>query len=144
MIERLRMKTLLHTVQTTLLLAAGTLPAWAGTFTADFNSGALPSGTHTNANAAGGAYLELTGGVGNSGCLTLTKNINSQQGSFILDDLDAGQPIYGFDVTFKVRIGGGTATPADGFSVCAGPSLFDTSNFGEGGAGGSLIFGWDI
>lgn len=127
-----------------LLLMATLLPAGAGTFTSDFNTGNLPSGTHTNANAAGGAYLELDGGVGNSGCLKLTKSINSQQGSFILDDLDAGNPIYGFDATFKIRIGGGSGTPADGFSLCVGPALTDTSNFGEGGAGSGLVFAWDI
>ncbi len=128
----------------TLLAAAASVSAQAGVFNSDFNTGALPPGTHTNANVNGGAYLELTGGVGDSGCLKLTKNINGQQGSFILDDLDAGNPIYGFDVTFKVRIGGGTGTPADGLSLCVGPGLADTSNFGEGGAGGGLIFAWDI
>src|SRR5437588_13094605 len=104
-----------------LLLAASLLSARAGTFFSDFNSGALPPGTHTNANAAGGAFLELTGGVGDSGCLKLTKNVNSQNGSFILDDLDAGGTIYGFDVTYKVRIGGGTSTPADGMSLSVAP-----------------------
>src|SRR2546426_4759515 len=88
----------------------------AGSFTSDFNTGALPAGTHTNANANGGAYLELTGGVGDSGCLKLTKAINGQNGSFILDDLDSGSPIYGFDVAFKVRLGGGTPTPPHRFS----------------------------
>lgn len=136
--------TTLRYFQTFLLLTVATLSARAGTFNNNFNTGDLPPGTHTNANVNGGAYLELTGGVGNSGCLKLTKNINSQQGSFILDDLDAGNPIYGFDVTFKMRIGGGTGTPADGFSLSVGPSLTDTSNFGEGGSGGGLIFGWDI
>lgn len=126
------------------LLSAAALSVRAGTFSNNFNTGDLPPGTYTNANAGGGAYLELTGGVGDSGCLKLTKNINGQQGSFILDDLDAGNPIYGFDITFKVRIGGGTATPADGFSLSVGPALTETSNFGEGGAGGGLIFAWDI
>src|ERR1051326_5354753 len=96
-----------HRLQIGIFLTAATLSANAGTFFSDFNTGALPAGSHTNANAAGGAYLELTGGVSDSGCLKLTKAINGQNGSFILDDLDAGSPIYGFDVTFKLRIGGG-------------------------------------
>src|SRR5437868_11976060 len=108
-------------LQVSLLLAASVLSARAGTFSSDFNTGALPSGSHTNAGGSGGAYLELTGGVGDSGCLKLTKNVNSQQGSFILDDLDSGNPIYGFDVTFKVRVGGGTSSPADGLSLSVGP-----------------------
>jgi hypothetical protein len=138
------MRSFISTLATGLLLSGLALSVRAGTFSTDFNTGALPAGSHTNANANGGAYLELTGGVGDSGCLKLTKNINSQNGSFILDDLDAGQPIYGFDATFKVRIGGGTSTPADGMSLSVGPSLADTSLFGEGGAGGGLSFDWDI
>jgi hypothetical protein len=120
------------------------MSAQAGTFTTNFNTGALPAGSHTNANSNGGAYLELTGGVGDSGCLKLTKNINSQNGSFILDDLDAGQPIYGFDMTFKLRIGGGSSTPADGMSVSVGPDLTDTVLFGETGTGSGVRFDWDI
>ena len=127
-----------------LLLMAAMLSARAGSFTSDFNTGDLPPSSHTNANASGGAYLELTGGIGDSGCLKLTKSINGQNGSFILDDLDSGLPIYGFDVTFKVRIGGGTQPPADGFSLTVDPNLTDTSLFGETGTGGGLVFGWDI
>jgi len=138
------MPSIISILRTGFLLSGVALSVQAGSFSTDFNTGALPAGSHTNANANGGAYLELTGGVGDSGCLKLTKNINSQNGSFILDDLDAGQPIYGFDATFKVRIGGGTSTPADGLSLSVGPGLTDTSLFAEGGAGGGLSFDWDI
>src|SRR5215831_12973334 len=136
------MPSIISILRTGFLLSGVALTVQAGSFSTDFNTGALPAGSHTNANAAGGAYLELTGGVGDSGCLKLTKNINSQNGSFILDDLDAGQPIYGFDVTYKVRIGGGTSTPADGMSLCVAPDLSDTILFGEGGAGSGLRFCW--
>jgi hypothetical protein len=138
------MPSIISILRTGFLLSGVALSVQAGSFSTDFNSGALPAGSHTNANPAGGAYLELSGGVGDSGCLKLTKNINSQNGSFILDDLDAGQPIYGFDATFKIRIGGGTSTPADGLSLSVGPSLTDTSLFSEGGAGGGLSFDWDL
>src|SRR5262245_40358680 len=132
----MRMTPLERPFQIGLLLAATVLTAQANTFFfSDFNTGALPVGTHTNANANGGAFLELTGGVGDSGCLKLTKAVNGQNGSFIIDDLDSGSPIYGFDVTFKLRIGGGTVTPADGLSLSVAPDLTDTSLFGEGGAG---------
>jgi hypothetical protein len=138
------MPSIVSILRTGFLLSGVTLTVQAGSFSSDFNSGALPAGSHTNANANGGAYLELTGGVGNSGCLKLTKSINSQNGSLILDDLDAGQPIYGFDATFKLRIGGGSTPPADGMSFSVGPTLADTTLFGEGGAGGGLSFDWDI
>src|SRR6266566_9279468 len=138
------MPSIISILRTGFLLSGVALTVRAGSFSTDFNTGALPAGTHTNAVAAGGAYLELTGGVGDSGCLKLTKNINSQNGSFILDDLDAGQPIYGFDATFKLRIGGGSTPPADGMSFSVGPTLADNTLFAEGGAGGGLSFDWDI
>lgn len=127
-----------------LLLTATLLSTGAGSFTNNFDSGALPPGSHTNANAAGGAFLELTGGVGDSGCLKITKNINSENGSFILDDLDAGNPIYGFDMFFNVRIGGGTSTPADGFAVVVAPDIGDASMWGETGTGSGIRFTWGI
>ncbi len=138
------MPSITSVLRTGFLLSGLALSTQAGTFSTDFNTGALPPGSHTNANSQGGAYLELTGGVGNSGCLKLTKNINSQNGSLILDDLDAGQPIFGFDATFKLRIGGGSTPPADGMSFNVGPSLADNTLMGEGGAGGGLSFDWDI
>ncbi len=105
------------------LAAAAILPARAATFSSDFNSGTnAPAGTTLN----GTAVIETTGGVNNSGVLKLTKAVNGQGGSFVIDDLDAGAPVYGFDMTFKVRIGGGSSTPADGFSVNFAPDLSDT------------------
>jgi hypothetical protein len=124
-----------------LFLTATTLAARAGSFFSDFNSGALPPGTHTNAAPAGGAYLELSGGVGDSGCFKICKTVNSQNGSLILDDLDAGNPIYGFDITFNVRVGG-SSNPADGFALCVAPDFTDTSIWGETGAGSGIRFTW--
>ena len=129
---------------TGLLVAAAALSAQAGSFFSDFNSGALPTGTHTNAGSLGGAYLELSGGVGDSGCLKITKNINGQNGSLVLDDLDSGNPIYGFDISFNVRIGGGSSPPADGFAVVVAPDLSDSSIWGETGTGSGLRFTWGI
>jgi hypothetical protein len=142
------MKNLKQCFHIGLFLAAATLPARAGSFFSDFNSGALPPGTHTNSNitsgGTGGAYLELLDGVTNSGCLKITKSINSQNGSFVLDDLDNGSPIAGFDMSFNVRIGGGTSTPADGFAVVVAPDLTDTSIWGETGTGSGIRFTWGI
>src|SRR5215471_8534921 len=126
------MPSIISILRTGFLLSGFALSVQAGSFSADFNTGALPAGSHTNANSQGGAYLELT------------KNINGQNGSLILDDLDAGQPIYGFDATFKLRIGGGSTPPADGMSFSVGPSFADNTLFAEGGAGGGLSFDWDI
>ena len=134
--------------QVGLFLTAATLSAQAGTFFSDFNSGALPPGTHTNSNissgGSGGAYLELSGGVSDSGCFKITKNLNSQNGALILDDLDSGNPIYGFDLSFNVRIGGGTSTPADGFAFVVAPDINDGSIWAETGTGSGLRFTWCI
>ncbi len=54
--------------------------ASAATFFTDFNSG-LPAGTEIFNNA----IISTNGGDTNSGCLMLTTNVNSQNGSFIID-----------------------------------------------------------
>jgi len=118
--------------------------AKAGTFSSDFNSGTnAPAGTALYGNNGGGV-IETTGGVNNSGVLKLTKAINNQSGSFIIEDLDGGNPVYGFDMTFKLRLGGGTVnTPADGFSVNFAPDVPD-GTFGEDGVGSGIRIGFDI
>src|SRR5204863_9772018 len=115
-----------------------TLSVPAGTFNSDFNSGTLAGVT-----LYGTATNELTGGVGDSGVLKLTKAINGQQGSAVLDDLDSGNVIYGFDATFKLLIGGGSATPADGMSFCFAPDL-PLGTWAEEGAGSGFRISFDI
>ncbi|MBI4323684.1 MAG: hypothetical protein HY674_00295, partial [Chloroflexi bacterium] len=109
-----------------------------GVFSTDFNSG-LPPITTTHGNA----YVDVRGGITNSGVLKLTRSINSQQGSFLIEDFSEGSPVYGFSATFKVRFGGGSAVPADGLSFCWAENLSDAS-WGEEGAGGGLIVSFDI
>jgi hypothetical protein len=127
-----------HYLQTTLLVAATALSVQAGTFFSDFESG-LPANTAVYGNA----IVESTGGVGGSGCLKITKAVNSQSGSFVIENIDGGNPIYGFDISYKVLMGGGTATPADGMSLCFGPDL-PNGTWGEDGAGSGLRFAFDI
>jgi hypothetical protein len=130
-------------LQAALFLAVA-FSSRAGSFSANFDSGALPPGSHTN----GSASLEPTGGVGNSGCLKLTRNTNGPgvlTGSLILNDLDPGQKIYGFDVSFNLRIGGGAGQPGGGFSLALSPSLDDQSTFGEYGYPiNQLSFDWEF
>ncbi|MGV3772460.1 MAG: lectin-like domain-containing protein [Verrucomicrobiales bacterium] len=112
----------------------------AGTFTNNFNSG-VPASTAVYGNAV----VEATGGVENSGVLKITKSNNAENGGFIIEDLDEGASIYGFDIRFKMRIGGGSATPADGFSVNFAPDLPDGVGVGgvEEGVGSGLSFAFD-
>lgn len=128
-------RVLLGTAACALLLAA---PTRAGTFNANFNDAQVP----LNTGIFGNAVVEATGGTGDSGCLKLTKAVNSQSSSFIINDLDNFSTVYGFRLTFQARIGGGTAVPADGWSVCVSPDLADAP-FGETGTGSGLRVGFD-
>jgi hypothetical protein len=107
----------------------------AGSFSTDFNSG-KPAG----ATLYGKAVVDGLGGFGNSGALKLTVSTNNQQGSLVMDDLDGGKRISGFNATFKLRIGGGTG--ADGFSFNFAPDLPNTA-FSEEGAGTGLSISFD-
>ncbi len=128
----------INVVLSTLILTFG-IQIRAGTFTSDFNSG-VPPGTTVN----GSAVVEGTGGVEGSGVLKVTKSLNGQAGSFVIDDLDGGALVYGFDLTTKVRVGGGTSTPADGFSINFDPTANPNTSTGEEGTGGGLAFAFDI
>jgi len=132
----MKLKTLTRYVQTGLLLAAATLPARAGTFNSDFTT--APAG----ATVYGNALVDTSGGVNNSGCLKLVKAVNSEAGGYVLDDLDNGSAIYGFDLSYDILLGGGTATPADGMSVCFAPDL-PNGTWGEEGTGTGLSFSFD-
>src|SRR6185503_8177607 len=103
----LRMKRILLSCAAALVLAAP--QTYAGVFSANFNDCvtgpcSAPLGTMLF-GTAGGGVIEPTGGVGDTGVLKLTKAINSQGGTFIIEDLDAGQPVNGFDLHFKMRVG---------------------------------------
>ena len=126
----------------TLVLAASQIHA--GVFSANFNDClSLPCAPPLGSAVFGTTVIEPTGGVGDSGVLKLTKALPSQQGSFVINDLDAGQPVNGFDLRFKLRMGGGGATPADGFSFSVAPNLPD-GTWGEEGTGGGLSVVFDI
>ena len=56
------------------------------------------------------------GGVDNSGYLSVTDNSNSQIGAIVFPDFEEGQVVNAFSITAQLRVGGGTAPPADGFS----------------------------
>lgn len=54
---------------------------------------------------------------GNDGYLQVTPAVNSQAGAVIFSDFDSGAVVQGFTFEADVRIGNGTQTPADGFSI---------------------------
>ena len=110
----------------------------AGSLNLDFDDGAVPPGTA----AFGSTVVEPTGGFA-GGALKLTKNVNGLQGSFVIEDLDGGSPVNSFNATFKLRAGGGTSPPADGWSFCLGADLPD-GGWGEEGIGTGLVVAFDI
>ncbi len=117
------------------LLAAG-LSSPAASFFSDFNSG-LPTDTAIYGNSA---ILSNTGYT-NSGCLLLTSNLMSQTAGFVItNDLDAGNPVYGFVARFKAFIGGGSG--ADGFSFNYANDL-PLGAITEDGAGSGLRVEFD-
>lgn len=119
-------------------LAIGAASAVSGaSFSTDFDAGP-PSGV----NIYNYAHWDFSGGVGDSGVIKLTDAFNGLEGSMIIDDLDGGAEITGFTASFKMKIGGGTVTPADGLSFNFAPDLPDWS-FGEEGAGTGLTISFD-
>jgi hypothetical protein len=118
-----------------LLIALGLpqLACRAGTFTANFNDGATPTGM----TLSDPAKIVATGGVNNSGYLSVNDAVGNLNGSALIDDLDASAPIGGFTATMKIRIADGNAQPADGFSFSFGPDV-QASGGGEEGSGSGL------
>src|SRR5262245_39768809 len=109
-------------MKTTFFLAAALLPfahpAFAATFTADFNTGTVPAGS----TLVGTATVQLTGGYTNSGGLRLTENVGGQVGDLLISDFSSGAAINAFNATFKVELGP-AASGADGFSLNWGTNI---------------------
>ncbi|HXJ71303.1 MAG TPA: hypothetical protein VNM37_00575, partial [Candidatus Dormibacteraeota bacterium] len=93
----------------------------------------------------GTAMVTPTGGVGDSGVLRLTEAANDQNGSFIIEDQDAGAVIGSMVATFDLQLGPGTAPPADGFSFNWANDLPSSTfnNGAEEGAGTGLTVSFD-
>src|SRR5436190_22765997 len=83
----------------------------------NFNSDPTASGFLT---IYGNANWQSTGGAGAStnagdGFIEVTPSAGNQRGAVVFKDFDGGQVIEAFTFEADVRIGNGTAAPADGF-----------------------------
>ena len=107
----------------------------------DFDDGAIPVGTRL----FGTAVVDPAGGVGGSGGLILTPALNSQNGTFLVEDFNGGLVVDGFTAAFKLKIGPGSAKPADGFSFSFGTNL-PNSTFPapQQGVGPGLAVSFDL
>lgn len=97
----------------------GSVAAQASSQFFDFNSDPTTSGLLT---LFGSAIWQPTDGTGtstnaNDGFLQITAAQNSQRSAIVFADFDNGAVIQGFTFEADLRIGNGTSTPADGFSV---------------------------
>lgn len=105
-----------------LALASGLLCAGAalgGTASFDFNSDPTANG---QLQLFGNATWTPNGGVGastnaNDGYLVVTTAVGSQRSAIVFADFDQGEVVQAFTFEGDFRIGNGTQTPADGFSV---------------------------
>jgi len=122
-----------------LSLAVGCLVAPAAQYITDFNGG-LPPGSAL----AGNAFVDTSGGVGNSGVLKVTTAGPGQQGAFYVNDFVGGAPVVNFVVSARVAIGGGTQRPADGMAFAFGNDVGAPPNtFGEEGVGTGISVTFD-
>ncbi len=64
----------------------------------------------------GTSTWRASGGVNDSGYLSVTDAENGQRGSILIGDIDDGALVAGFNISADLRVGGGTERPADGFS----------------------------
>ena len=102
------------------VLAAATVAvstARAATTTLDFNTDPTGTGLFT---LTGSAQWRPSGGASGGetdGYLSLHDAIGSQRGVMVFEDLEDGLIIKDFIFEVDLRIGGGHANPADGFSV---------------------------
>jgi len=122
-------------IEDTALVPNPLTPGTQANFTA-FNP--PPAKFYSEFCSPAGGTLAGTAAVTN-GVLKLTTAAISQGGSFIVNQLDGGQPVAGFHVTFRVLVGGGNG--ADGFSFNFAPDL--TAGIAEEGGGTGLTIAFD-
>ena len=64
-------------------------------------------------------------------------------GRLAIDDFNSGAPVESMYAAFQLRIGGRTATPADGLAFVWGSDVNSGTEFGEEGSGNGLIVSMD-
>lgn len=118
--------------------------AYAGTATYDFNTDPSLSGTSTNYGAAVWFSEGGAAGTNTDGFLSVSAG-TSQASTILFNDFDAGSVVKAFTFECDLRVGNGTADPADGFSVCYvrgnDPALANALT-NPGGSGSPQVSGW--
>lgn len=122
------MKTPMIAVAAALAVGTGGV-CHAGAYSNDFSSGVGA------ASLRGSAVLD-------SGSVRLTPNSLDQEGSLVIDNLDPGRVVRGFDASFTLAMGPAGVTLADGVSFSFGPPPAGT--YGESGAPTGLVVTFDL
>ncbi|MBI3869274.1 MAG: hypothetical protein HY299_12195 [Verrucomicrobia bacterium] len=98
------------------LLGTAVIQSYAGHYANNFDTD--PS---ADLVLRGNAKWRPTGGQGEdpsvSGYISITDALNGQSGKIVFDDFDSGQVVAGFKFDIDLRVGGGTSSPADGYSI---------------------------
>ena len=84
----------------------------------DFSTNPEDRGVEFFAAENGNPRWEQSGGVNNSGYLVVTDNGGGERGAIVFPDLSdpPGSALSSFQITADLRVGAGSADPADGFS----------------------------
>ncbi len=95
-----------------LVMALACLPAQAAIFDLDFETDPQDLGVQFFGTSQ---WLDFDG-VDDSGYLNITDAANDQRGAIVFPDLEDGADLRAFSIEADLRVGGGTDSPADGFS----------------------------
>jgi hypothetical protein len=104
--------TLLTSIVSGLLLVGS---AQAGTTLIDFDTD--PTGTGLYQDIGSGQWRATAGNPPTGGYLSITDAVGGQRATLIFKDFDTNLVVKAFSFSLDVRIGNGTAAPADGFSI---------------------------
>ena len=101
------------------LAGAGTAAVQAGVTTINFNTDPAATGLFRELGNGASEWRASGGasGAANDGYLSGNDARGGQQWCLVFKDLEAGLVVKAFKFECDLRIGGGTANPADGFSV---------------------------
>ncbi len=86
----------------------------SGVVTTIYNLNTSPTGM---LDLLGSSQWMASGGSDSGGYLVLTRTATNQQSTLIFDDFNDGQVVKAFSFSCDLKIGDGTASPADGFSL---------------------------
>jgi hypothetical protein len=118
-------------------------PPVSPNLTFNFDDGLVPAGTVAY-SGAGGGYVTANGGVGDSGVFHITDSMNGESGAFVISNLYNGAQVSAIAAAWDVRLGGGTAPPADGYSFNFANNLTAGVSGGENGNGSGISVCFDI